>query len=63
MEDKDKFKALEEENKRLKMALADAVMAKACLEEVVKMANKEYKTDLKKNFDDQSQKNSKPNTK
>ena len=63
MEDKDKFKALEEENKRLKMALADAFMAKACLEEVIKMANVEYKTDLKKNFGDQPPKNSKPNTK
>ena len=63
MEDKNRDKEKDAEIKRLKMALADAHMAKACLEEVIKMANVEYKTDLKKNFDDQSSKNSKPNTK
>ena len=63
MEDKNRDKEKDAEIKRLKMALADAVMAKACLEEVIKMANDEYKTDLKKNFGDQPPKNSKPNTK
>ena len=63
MEDKNRDKEKDEEIKRLKMALADAHMAKACLEEVIKMANDEYKTDLKKNFGDQSPKDSKPNTK
>lgn len=63
MEDKNRDKEKDAEIKGLKMALADAHMAKACLEEVIKMANVEYKTDLKKNFDDQSSKNSKPNTK
>lgn len=53
MTEKDKLKALEEENKRLKMALADTFLAKDCLEAVIKMANEEYKTDLKKNFADQ----------
>jgi transposase-like protein len=52
MDERDRLKQLEEENKRLKMALADAFMAKDCLEGVIKMANKEYKTDLKKNFGD-----------
>jgi len=63
MEDKNRDKEKDEEIKRLKMALADAHMAAACLEEVIKMANVEYKTDLKKNFGTQLPKNSKPNTK
>lgn len=50
MDERNKLKQLEEENKKLKLALADAYMAKDCLEGVIKMANEEYKTDLKKNF-------------
>jgi transposase-like protein len=50
MNERDRLKQLEEENKRLKMALADAFLAKDCLEEVIKMADEEYKTDLKKSF-------------
>ena len=53
MGETDRLKQLEEDNKKLKLALADAYMAKECLEGVIKMANKEYKTDLKKNFGDQ----------
>jgi transposase-like protein len=53
MNERDRLKQLEEENKRLKMALADAFLAKDCLEEVIKMADEEYKTDLKKSFGDQ----------
>jgi transposase-like protein len=53
MEEKDRIKALEAEVKRLKLALADAVLARECLEVVIDEANKEYKTDLKKNFGDQ----------
>jgi transposase-like protein len=53
MEEKDQIKALQAEIKRLKLALADAVIAKECLEVVIDEANKEYKTDLKKNFGDQ----------
>jgi hypothetical protein len=34
------------------LELADAYMAKECLEGLVKMADKEYQTDLKKNFGD-----------
>lgn len=52
MDERSKIKQLEEDNKKLKMALADAYMAKVCLEGVIDMANKEYKTDLKKNFGD-----------
>lgn len=62
MEDKNRDKEKDAEIKRLKMALADAHMAKVCLEEVIKMADVEYNTDLKKNFGEQSQKSSKPNT-
>jgi transposase len=53
MDEKNKIKQLEEDNKRLKLALADAYMAKDCLEGVIRMADKEYKTDLKKNFGEQ----------
>lgn len=50
MDERNKLKQLEEDNKKLKMALGEAYMAKECLEGVIKMANQEYKTDLKKNF-------------
>jgi hypothetical protein len=50
MSERDRMKQLEEDNKKLKLALADAYMAKECLEGVIKMADEEYKTDLKKNF-------------
>ena len=53
MDERDRLKQLEADNKKLKMALADAYMAKDCLEGVIRMANEEYKTDLKKNFGDQ----------
>jgi transposase-like protein len=52
MDERNRIKHLEEENKKLKLALADANMAKECLEGLVKMADKEYQTDLKKNFGD-----------
>lgn len=52
MEEKDRIKEMEKEIKRLKFALADSLLAQRCLEEVIKEANKEYKTDLKKNFGD-----------
>ncbi len=48
MNKKERLKQLELENNRLKIALADAYMAKDCLEGVIKMANEEYQTDLKK---------------
>ena|SRR5436190_21094025 len=48
--EKDRVKELEEEVKRLKLALADATMAKDLLGTLVEVANRHYKTDLKKNF-------------
>ena len=63
MEERDRLKQLEEENKKLKIALADSVLARDCLEFVVKEANKIYKTDLKKKFEDNASANSKKNTK
>lgn len=50
MEEKDRIKYLEEEIKKLKLALADSVLARRSLEVLVEEANKEYKTDLKKSF-------------
>jgi transposase-like protein len=50
VDEKRRLKELEEENKRLKAALADSVVANHMLETLVKVANEEYKTDLKKNF-------------
>ena len=50
MEEKDRIKQLEEENKKLKIALADSTMAKRCLEVLIEEADKLYKTDLKKNL-------------
>ena len=56
MNEKDRLKKLEQENNELKLALLKAYMAKDCLEGVIQMANEEYKTDLKKNFGNQSPK-------
>lgn len=50
MEEKDRIKYLENELKKLKLALADSLLAQRSLEIVIEEANKEYKTDLKKNF-------------
>lgn len=50
MEEKDRIKQLEEENKKLKIALADSTMAKRSLEVLIEEADKLYKTDLKKNL-------------
>ena len=63
MDERNKIKQLEEDNKRLKQALADAYMAKDCLEGVIRMADKEYKTDLKKNFGEKLPGNMKSGTK
>jgi transposase-like protein len=63
MDERDRLRQLEADNKKLKMALADAYMAKDCLEGVIRMANAEYKTDLKKKFGDQLPESLKKNTK
>ena len=46
----DRIKELELENKRLKLALADAVLARDSLESLVKVAGDHYQVDLKKNL-------------
>lgn len=62
MNEKDRLKELEAENKKLKVKLAETYLAKDCLEELVKMANEIYKTDLKKNFGTGSQSDLKTST-
>jgi len=63
MEEKDRLKQLEEEVKKLKLALADSLLAQRSLEVVIEEANKEYKTDLKKNFGESVSTDSKKNSK
>jgi hypothetical protein len=46
----DKIKQLEFENKRLKIALADATLAKDVLESLIEVVDEHYQTDVKKNF-------------
>jgi transposase-like protein len=48
--EEDKVKSLELENRRLKIALADATLAKDVLETLVEVVNEHYQTDVKKNF-------------
>jgi transposase-like protein len=50
VDEKQRLKDLEEENRKLKSALADSVVANHMLETLIKVANQEYGTDLKKNF-------------
>jgi transposase-like protein len=50
MEERDRIKYLENEVKKLKLALADSLLAQRSLEVVIEEAGKEYKTDLKKSF-------------
>ena len=49
---KGKVKELQDQIKQLKLALADSLLAQRSLEVVIEEANKEYHTDLKKNFGD-----------
>ena len=62
MNERDRIKELEAENKKLKVKLAETYMAKDCLEELVKMVNEEYRTDVKKNFGTRLQPGSKSDT-
>jgi len=48
--EKDRTRALEKEVQKLKLALADAYLARDCAEEVIKQAGEIYGTDLKKKF-------------
>jgi transposase len=50
MDERDRIKALEEELKRAKIALAESLLAQRCLETIIAEADKAYKTDLKKSF-------------
>ena len=49
----DKLKELEAENRRLKIALADATLAKDALETLIEIVDEHYQTDVKKNFGQQ----------
>jgi transposase-like protein len=49
----DKVKQLEAENRRLKIALADATLAKDVLETLIEVVDEHYQTDVKKNFGQQ----------
>jgi transposase len=48
--EKDRTKELENEIKRLKMALADATMEKHALETLIEIVDEHYQTDVKKNL-------------
>jgi transposase-like protein len=50
LDEKQRLKELELENKKLKAALADSIIGNKMLETLIEVANEEYKTDLKKNF-------------
>ncbi|HEU0126494.1 MAG TPA: transposase [Flavobacterium sp.] len=54
MEEKDRIKKLEQENRRLKQELAEKLFEKEIYEKLIAEVNKEYKTDVKKNFDTKS---------
>jgi transposase len=53
-DEKDKLLEMEKEIKKLKVALADAYLARDCAEEVIKQAGRIYGEDLKKKFGDQA---------
>jgi len=61
-DEKDRLRELEKENQKLKMALADAYMARDCAEEVIKQAGKIYGADLKKKFGEKASANLGKNT-
>lgn len=48
--EKDREKELESEVKKLKIALADAVLERDAYKMTIEVANEHYRTDLKKNF-------------
>ncbi len=48
--EKDRVKELEAQVKKLKIALADATLAKDALEALVEVVNEHYQTDVKKNL-------------
>lgn len=62
MDERDRIKQLEEEIKKLKVALADSMMAQRCLEVVIEEGDKQYNMGLKKKLDEIVSGNSKKNT-
>lgn len=60
--EKDRVKELEKEVAKLKQALADAYLAKDCAEKIIELANREFQTDLKKNFGQKESENSQIST-
>ncbi len=48
--EKDRLKELEAEVKRLKIALADSVLARDALENLIDIVDEHYQTDVKKNL-------------
>ena len=63
MEEKDRVKQLEQENAKLKIALADSLMAKRCLEVVIEEGDKQFNMGLKKKLDESVSADLKKNTK
>ncbi len=51
--EKDRLKELEAEIKRLKIALADSVLARDALENLIDIVDEHYQTDVKKNLGQQ----------
>lgn len=49
-DEKDRIKELEAEVQKLKLALADATVAKGALESLIEVVNEHYHTDVKKNL-------------
>ena len=56
--EKDRVKELEAEVKKLKIALADATLAKDALETLIDIVNDHYHIDVKKNLGQQPSKGS-----
>ncbi len=52
--EKDRVKELEAEIRKLKIALADSVLAKDALEVLIQIVDEHYETDVKKNLSPQS---------
>ena len=56
--EKDRLKELEEENRKLKIALAEKTMQKDVLETIIELVNEHYQTDVKKNLGPKASKGS-----
>jgi len=56
--EKDRLKELEEENRRLKIALAEKTMQNDVLETIIDLVDEHYQTDVKKNLGPQVSKKS-----